>query len=552
MNTQLYKQIVPYFIFIAIGIFFFPSAGRDDVHITYWTAHALSSFGEIINYNGERVEQSSSLLHTLLLALIKYITDINIVDIGAYLSIFFGLLTIYLTGRLSLLMKQGKMFTQILTATSVPLLYWSFGALETSLVSATILFLLMRVIKFSSDVTINNYLLSIVSIFLYLLVRPEAFFVISLFLFIPLGILFFRHEKYSPFLILFATTILLFILIVLFRYNYFGSFFPQPVVAKIGISIIEKIHSGTHYYYNSLKQYPFFIVLALPIVFYITIKIKETIKNKDLVIVISLLLTYALFTLSSGGDWMEGARFFVPIIGPALVVASLFYLPLIGPKRAVGYGVFLNLIFLLYFTIRFSTGYPIIYYKDYVTAIPKAKEFSFFETANRVHYRDIPFIVEFKAILKKITSEGMQPNIMSIQAGMVPYHIFQDYYNKAKFIDFVGLSTRDFTECKITNSLPKTTLGIQINYKYYFSHIDALQKTCGIVVPDIIYDLDVENLNRVRSIVASGYTLVYLQTGEIGNGNLFKGGYVRGTQFIAVRTNIVSQLGLEKKKFIFK
>lgn len=552
MNVQLYKQVTPYFIFIMIGILFFPSAGRDDVHITYWAAYSLANFGEILNYNGERIEQSSSLLHTLTLACINYITNINIVDIGTYISIFFGLLSIFLIGKLSLYLKQEKFFPQILTATSVPLLYWSFGALETSLVSTIILCLLITTIKFSSNITIKNYLLVTIAIFLYLLVRPEAFFVINLFLFILLSIFFFRKDNYSLFLILLATTILLFIIITIFRYSYFGSFFPQPVEAKIGTSLIQKIHLGKAYYLKSLEQYPFFILLAIPIVFYITVKIKETLKNKNLVIIISLLVTYLLFILSSGGDWMEGARFFVPIIGPAIVVASLFYIPLIGQKSAVIFGVLLNLIFLLYFTIRFSTGYPIYYYKDYMTAIPKSKEFSFFETANRVHYRDIPLIIEFKAILKKITLQGIQPRVMSWQAGMVPYHIFKDYYKQAKFIDLAALSTPDFTECSITNILPRNRGGISMNYKYFFSHIDELQEVCNITAPDIIFDLDNKNLKSFKILEASGYTLVYLQTGEVGIDNLFKGGPVWGIQFIAVKNNIATQLNLKIKKFKFQ
>ena len=552
MTFKIYKEVVPYLVFLLIGVFFFPSAGRDDVHITYWAAYALSNFGEILNYNGERIEQSSSLLHTLILAAINYISKINIVDIGTYVSIFFGLLTINLTGRLSFLMKQERFFPQILTATAVPLLYWSFGALEASIVSAIILFLLITTIKFSSDVTIKNYLLAITAIILYLLVRPEAFFVISLFLFIPLVIFYLNKEKHTPFLMLIATTIFFFIAIVILRYIYFGSIFPQPVEAKMGTSIIDKIYSGIFYYYRSFRQYPFFILLALPIAFYITIKIKETIQNKNLVIIISLLLTYGLFTLFSGGDWMEGARFFVPVIGPAIVVISLFYIPLIGQKQAVIYGVLLNLMCLLYFTIKLSTGYPISYYKDYVTAIPSTKEFSFFETANRVHYRDIPFIAELNAVLEKMTSNDIHPTIMSIQAGMVPYHIFQNYYKQARFVDFVGLSTRDFTECKITNSLPKTSGGIRMNYKYFFSHIDSLQEKCDIVAPDIIYDLTGKDLKRVSIIEAAGYTLVYLQTGDIVNNGLFKGGHVGGAQFIAVKTDIVTRLGLKVKRFKFQ
>lgn len=213
----------------------------------------------------------------MILAFINYIFNVDIVNIGTCTSIFFGLTTIYLTGILSLLIKQEKILPQIITATSVPLLYWSFGALEISIVSATILFLLITTIKFSSKQTKNNYFLCVISIFLYLIVRPEAFFVISLFLFIPLSIFFFRNEKYSSFSILFITTIILFSAIVVFRYNYFGAFFPQPVEAKIGKSLLKKTYSGLFYYRKSLMHYPLFLLFVMPLVINITIKYKQTI-----------------------------------------------------------------------------------------------------------------------------------------------------------------------------------------------------------------------------------------------------------------------------------
>ncbi len=544
VKMKNYKLVVPYFVFLVIGFFFFPSAGRDDVHITYWAAHSLSSFGEIVNYNGERIEQSSSLLHTVILAGFKYITDIDMVDIGAAVSIFFGLLTLYLTGKISLLTKQDIFLPQIIAATSAPLLYWSFGALETSMVSAIILLLLITTIKYVSRNTAKNYLLSSVSIFLYLLSRPEAFFVISLFLFIPASIFFMRREVYYPLLHLLLTTIMMFMAITAFRYNYFGAFFPQPVEAKIGASIVGKIYSGLSYYYKSLIQYPLAIAMAIPIYLYMTTKAKEIVITMNLLIINSLVFTYALFILLSGGDWMEGARFIAPIIGPMAVVASLFYLPLIGKKRVILYGVVINLMSLFYFVMNYSTGQPIAYYK---TVVSKSEDFSFFETSNRVHYRDIPVIIEIKAIVEKMVLQGIEPKIMSVQAGMVPYHIFQEYYKKAKFVDFFALSTRDFTECEITNTLPRHSLGLGMSYKYYFSHIDALQETCGFVAPDIIFDLFEENMDLVSDAEVTGYSLVYLQTGKVSNNGLLKGGLVDGTQFIAVRSDIASQLGLETK-----
>jgi len=76
MKKQLIVAI-PYLLFLVIGFLLFPSAGRDDVHISYWAAYSLSHFGEILNYNAEQVEQSSSLLHTALLAGLDLLLPLN-------------------------------------------------------------------------------------------------------------------------------------------------------------------------------------------------------------------------------------------------------------------------------------------------------------------------------------------------------------------------------------------------------------------------------------------------------------------------------------------
>ncbi len=50
---------------IAVGLVIYTSTGRDDAHITLWPAYTLAERGEILNYSGERLEQSSTLSFVL-------------------------------------------------------------------------------------------------------------------------------------------------------------------------------------------------------------------------------------------------------------------------------------------------------------------------------------------------------------------------------------------------------------------------------------------------------------------------------------------------------
>ena len=94
-------SLAPLVILVAISLVLFPSAGRDDSHITYWASYATARFGEIVNYNGDRIEQSSSLLHVLGLAVIAKLTSLPLPTIGGLGSILCGALTLIYTQKLA-------------------------------------------------------------------------------------------------------------------------------------------------------------------------------------------------------------------------------------------------------------------------------------------------------------------------------------------------------------------------------------------------------------------------------------------------------------------
>jgi hypothetical protein len=54
-----------------------------------------------------------------------------------------------------------------------------------------------------------------------------------------------------------------------------------------------------------------------------------------------------------------------------------------------------------------------------------------------------------------------------------------------------------------------------MTYDFFFAHEEELKSECNIHPPEIIYDLDNNNMDRLKLLTSSGYTLVYLQTGSI-------------------------------------
>ena len=68
------------FLFVTLGAIFFPSAGRDDDHIAYWSAKSLLELGEIVSYSGDRLEQGSSLGFVALMTIASGISGLRVPD----------------------------------------------------------------------------------------------------------------------------------------------------------------------------------------------------------------------------------------------------------------------------------------------------------------------------------------------------------------------------------------------------------------------------------------------------------------------------------------
>jgi len=85
--TQILLVVGAITLFLSQGLFLFSSAGRDDVHITYWAAETLVQTGKILNLNMEFVEQSTSLLHVVLLSILHILFGTDLPTLGALFSI---------------------------------------------------------------------------------------------------------------------------------------------------------------------------------------------------------------------------------------------------------------------------------------------------------------------------------------------------------------------------------------------------------------------------------------------------------------------------------
>jgi hypothetical protein len=187
-----------------------------------------------------------------------------------------------------------------------------------------------------------------------------------------------------------------------------------------------------------------------------------------------------------------------------------------------------------------STGIPMAYAASSSGAIREDfgvpdGAFSWFEYTNRVHLRDVPFVVVMDDVVRALIAAGRNRIVvLSTQAGMVPFHMAKAHYGKIVFIDKAGLSTRHLTDCRAARDLARSWAGISTTYDELFRRFELLSAECELERPDIIFDLD--RPGRRRAIEDNGYVIVYSQTGEIAHA--LGGGPVRADQFIAVHEEL--------------
>jgi len=249
-------------LLLVVGFVLFPGAGRDDKYITFWPAYTLSEFGEILNYNGARIEQSSSLLFVGLLAVLRALTGAPLVVLGYGLAIACGLGALLAAGIVgSRLSSRTGALSMLLSATATYFVYWTFGSMEAPLVGLLSLGM-VGVLQLAGKPSLRarDWGLAVLALLAYALVRPESPFVMACTLGFSASLALLDHlrvrsvatrvvlRNVAAFSALGAAAV---VGVLAFRLAYFGSAFPQPVAAKSHLAGLEtllaSIRAGVRY-----------------------------------------------------------------------------------------------------------------------------------------------------------------------------------------------------------------------------------------------------------------------------------------------------------------
>lgn len=530
MNTLHRQLLLPCACLLALGAGFlvYGSTGHDDSHINFWNVHTLLVQGELVNYNGERVQQTTSLLQDCITAALALATPFSLVTLGYLVDITAALGCCVLgTALARLLAPPLAGWVPWLALSCSNFLLWAYGGMGALLAAFVLLVAIQQWWRWLSVASPGpgpgDYGRLLAVTLAVVLVRPEMPLVATA-ITTALTVFFWRQPALrARCLLLAGLTTAAMALLFLWQHWYFGSWLPIPAVAKQGGSFSDQLLRGTRYWLLSSYQAPLLAITLL----LATLPCWQLARrwwqrqaapgDELLAVVCCSFLAYAGFVWVAGGDWMQAGRFLVPAVLPAclLLLWALAHLP----SRAVAIVLLAVLV-----TLQLGQQYRMIGNTSH--GIPAWVErrmlpehvgrYSVFEQLNQEHVRDMAVIDRLAGMIPVLHAHLQRPvRLMSGQAGMVFYYTASRFPGQVHFRDLRGLVESSLTLCPLLQDVPRSPQGLFWGYRDFFARLPALQQQCGIEPPDIIYDLNDMNQKMGKTLEPQGYTLVHRESGFV-------------------------------------
>lgn len=532
MSVYFIKKM-PFFLmgilWVAIlymGFLLYGASGHDDPHINFWVSHTLLEQGQFVNYNGERVEQTTSLLIVLFTALFSKLLQLDLVTAGYLVDIFSSLVCCVLVTRLAQRYCPSYLiWPSLLTLGSTSYLLWSFGGMGAVLAAMVLLLAATVWADFVNAPVLraSHYcFLSAVSVLL-VVVRPEMPVIIVV-ASASLCVWFLRAQvQCLRFLQILLISLFFSAMLFAWQKYYFDSWFPLPVLAKQATKLAVKLQSGFLYTLicSIVNPVILLILLCAPIVLWLSqgriTHADSAVRTRYTQMLVLLALTgvYVSFVIVAGGDWMQAGRFVVPVIPMSALLLTMMVSSAIK-KMSLAHFLLLPVLLVSFsFTKKFvaeqTHGVPawIPYRLD-----PSHQHYSVFERYNQEHLRDMAVIDHLQELLPALHQRLNRPvSLLSGQAGMVFYWLGQSLYGKVHFYDLRGLVEGAFTNCAFLDGVKRNSMGMGWSYEDFLPLLPKIKQYCGVEPPDVIYDLDSLHSSFAAVFSQYGYVMIHREEG---------------------------------------
>lgn len=509
----------PLFSLLAFG-----STGRDDPYITFAAAEAFREHLSVANLNGEPFEQSTSLLFTVVLALLGSLLPVSTFNLGWALG-FLGLSAV---GVLSLLLLRryvgwGLAALGAVTITVLPpLSYWAASGAEQTWVVASLIALVATTSRtFIDRGGPSRRTVAPALVLAAFLLRPDAglaalagLVVVTFLAAMP------ARESWGPWRQLARMSVLGFALIALVtagRWLLTGTLLPQSVMAKAqpGYEAWDWAYVAT----NAVLPY-FLVIIAAGalIAFGYRGHLPRLDRQQALLVFVSIALV--LLLLRSGPDWMEAGRLWLP---PAALLTLLVFTRMTGVSRIQALVLMaavlaVNLISIAVWSVdtsraTFGVGLSGSRPGDRWELVGSAEPLDLWAPAdgaynawNAVHAKDAQFLTAAIPLIRDYleSSPDRPVTVGAGDAGMVFYFLRQEFGDQLTFVDRWSLVSPSFSACPDVN---RTPVGTGMSFAKWFQWIEESQD-CVPPLPDIIFDNDTPGEKELEL-----YDLVFQQQG---------------------------------------
>jgi hypothetical protein len=541
---------------LALAICLWGQGGQDDKYITYWPARTLAEHGEIANYNGLRLEQSSSLSLVLLLAAAYKVTPFSMPVVGYLMSLagaaLTGLVAVRLARRMGLRSRSGVV-AAVLTAPSFG--YWATSGMETPwLPLAALWFIDALTAPEASRGRAPGLGLALAAL-LFAGMRPEAPLLLGG---LCIGFVALAALAGRP---LFAAALRAGIglaaigAVFAFRKLYFDAWWPHPAVVKTGG--FDPLEGAAYLWDSALNAGAFPVLLFLAGAGLVAARLVQRRDDGVAALVTALGIGQLAFVVASGGDWMSGGRFLAPAV-PALVLIGFVALEALAPAArartllAAAYCAS-NLLFGVQLLHRGITdGQPLWAMRGVIERVEARigpSPIASVELMNRIHRRDAVVIDELLEIADAIVARVPSRRIhaMTGQAGMIAYHLVARHPGRFNVLDLWSLTDRQLMDCFPPGSVETSKWGTLIGTWRPLAEHAEITARCGLPLPDLFFNADVEP-HMPKQFAELGYEILYHQVGHLGREESgFFPAWYPADGFIAVKREVARAAGLRKK-----
>lgn len=290
----------------------------DDAFISFRYAKNFISGNGLVYNIGERVEGYTNFLWVMICSLILKFND-NIFYLIRFVSLaiaFFIFFLLWKIGKNYYGCGNYSFISVSLLAVNAGFVAWAYSGLETPLFTLLVLLCFYVTLRNTINERIPELIILSVLLVLLCLTRPEGLLIS----FISFSFLFFKSYKnnnrnffavlkifYLPLIIF----IVLYLIYFLWRYNYYGYFFPNTYYAKTGGGIHQYLRGITYLVKFIKENLAVGLLLFFPIVYVFT---KKNYKDSKAQLLISYVSVFTLYIIYVGGDGLGVYRFFLPIL----------------------------------------------------------------------------------------------------------------------------------------------------------------------------------------------------------------------------------------------